>query len=186
MKPSDSYGRTAKFLHWLIAAILIGQLALGWLMPEVRRGMAPGTAMNVHMSIGVIVLGLIVVRLAWRVTHPVEPDPALRGWQRASSEAVHWLLDALVLVTTVTGWFYASMRGWTVSVFSLFSLPALTPEGSQLGRAIGRLHESATAILAIVIGLHVAAALAHLFVYRDEVVRRMLPSAARPEADREA
>lgn len=172
----STYGTTAKLLHWLIAAILLVQLALGWLMPEVRRGMSPGTAMNAHMSIGVIALALIVARLAWRVTHPVEPDPALRGWQRASSEAVHWLLYALVLVATITGWFYASMRGWTVTVFSLFPLPALAPEGSQLGRAIGRLHESATAILAAAIGAHVAAALVHLFVYRDRVMQRMLPS----------
>ena len=170
------YGATAKFLHWLIAAILLVQLALGWLMPEVRRGMSPGTAMNVHMSIGVIVLALIVARLAWRVTHPVEPDAALTGWQRASSEAVHWLLYALVLATTITGWFYASMRGWTVTMFSLFPLPALASEGSQLGRAIGRLHESTTAMLAAVIGAHVAAALVHLFVYRDRVMQRMLPS----------
>jgi cytochrome b561 len=178
MQTSTRYGATAKFLHWLIAAILLAQLALGWLMPEIRRGMTPGAAMNVHMSTGMIVLALIVVRLGWRIAHPVAPDAALPGWQRASSEAVHWLLYALVGATTVTGWFYASMRGWTVTVFTLFPLPALVPEGSQLGRALGRLHESTTALLAIVIGVHVTAALAHLFVYRDGVMRRMLPGRA--------
>jgi cytochrome b561 len=178
VQPAPIYGTTAKLLHWLIAAILLGQLALGWLMPEVRRGMAPGTAMNLHMSIGVVALALIAVRLAWRAAHPVAPHTSLPGWQRASSEAVHWLLYALVLATTVTGWFYASMRGWTVTLFSLFALPALAQEGSQLGRAIGRLHESATALLAIVIGVHIAAALVHLLVYRDEVMRRMLPGRA--------
>jgi cytochrome b561 len=178
MQTSTRYGATAIFLHWLIAAILLGQLALGWLMPEIRRGMTPGMPMSVHMSIGVTVMALIVARLAWRITHPVAPDTALPGWQRASSEAVHWLLYALVLVTTITGWFYASMRGWGVTVFGVFPLPALVPEGSQLGRAIGRLHESTTALLAIVVGVHVAAALAHLFVYRDGVMRRMLPGRA--------
>jgi cytochrome b561 len=177
MEESPSYASTAKLLHWLIAALLIGQLALGWLMPEIRRGMTPGTAMNVHMSIGVVVLALIALRLLWRVTHPVAPDPGLQGWQRASAEAVHGLLYLLVFLTTLTGWFYASMRGWSVTVFSLFALPALTPEGSPLGRAIGRLHEGTTAVLATVIGIHVAAALVHLFVYRDDVMRRMLPAA---------
>ena len=171
----SSYDATAKLLHWLIAALLLGQLALGWLMPEVRRDMTPGTAMNVHMSIGVVVLALIVVRLLWRLAYAVAPDATLPAWQRTSAEAVHWLLYLLVLVTTFTGWFYASMRGWTVALFSLFPLPALTQEGSPLGRTLGRLHEGVTAVLATVIGLHVAAALVHLFVYRDEVMQRMLP-----------
>jgi cytochrome b561 len=179
MEEPAHYGAIAKILHWLIAALLLGQLALGWLMPEVRRGMTPGTSMNLHMSIGVVVLALIAMRLLWRVTHPVAPGAELLGWQRASSEAVHWLLYALVFVTTLTGWFYASMRGWSVTLFSLLPLPALSAEGSPLGRSIGRLHEASTAILAGVIGLHVAAAFAHLFLYRDRVMQRMLPGGGR-------
>src|SRR5206468_3162483 len=108
-----AYGAVAKVLHWLIAGILVGQFALGWLMPTVRRGMEPGVAMQTHISIGIVVLALIVVRLAWRLSHAVPPEPELPRWQRNASVVVHWLLYALVFVTTLSGWFYASARGWT-------------------------------------------------------------------------
>jgi cytochrome b561 len=175
MMPATSYGTAAKSLHWLIAILLIVQFPLGWLMPDIRRGMTPGTPMMVHVSIGMVVLALIVLRLAWRLTHPVAPEAALPRWQRLSSEALHWLLYALVLVTALSGWFYVSMRGWAIDLFGLLRLPGLVAEGSQLGRALGRLHESLTVVLVVFVGLHVAAAFVHLFVYRDRIMQRMLP-----------
>ena len=97
------YGITAKLFHWLIVALLLVQYLIGWLMPDIHRGMKPGAAMTIHVSFGLLVLILIVVRFAWRLLHPVAPESSLSPWQRLSSEAVHWLLYALVLATTVTG-----------------------------------------------------------------------------------
>src|SRR5438309_8419 len=128
-----TYGPVAKVLHWLVAAILVGQFALGWLMPAIRRGMEPGLAMHTHISIGIVVLALMVVRLLWRLTHPVPPEPELPKWQRHASITVHWLLYLMVLVTTITGWLYASARGWSLAFFSLAPLPALVPQGNSIG-----------------------------------------------------
>ena len=175
MPGSRSYDAVSKTLHWLVAAILVGQFTLGWLMPGIKRGMQPGTPMHVHISIGIIVLALIVVRFAWRVTHAVPPEPELPAWQRHASLAVHWLLYLLVLANTLSGWFYASMRGWSLTFFGLFPLPALVPEGSPIGRSLGRLHENLVWVLLALIAIHVAAALAHAFLYRDHVMQRMLP-----------
>jgi cytochrome b561 len=168
------YGKFAKALHWLIAAILAAQFAIGWLMPHVKRGMQPGLGMQVHISIGLVVLVLIVVRLLWRVTHPVPPEPELPRWQHMASEAVHWTLYLLAFVTTLSGWFFASARGWSLAFFGLFPLPALVSEGSRVGRSIGEIHESVVWVLLAVIAVHVAAALVHAFVYRDRVMQRML------------
>jgi cytochrome b561 len=170
----QGYGTVAKTLHWLVATIIVGQFALGWLMPNVRRGMEPGVAMNVHISIGITVLTLIVVRFLWRATHRVPPEPALPPWQRRTSSLVHWLLYLLVLVTTLSGWSYASARGWSLAFFGLFPLPALAASGSPTGRAIGRLHENVVWVLLAVVAVHVLAALVHAFVYRDGVMQRML------------
>jgi cytochrome b561 len=137
---TQSYGTTAKFLHWLIAALLIGQYLLGWLMPDIKRGMTPGIAMNLHISIGFVALVLIVARFAWRFTHPVAPDAGLPQWQRVASESVHLVIYLLVLVTTLTGWFYAAMRGWTLVLFGVVPLPGLVSQGSALGRTLGQLH----------------------------------------------
>ena len=169
------YGRTAKVFHWLIVAILLVQYPLGWLMPDVRRGEVPGMATNAHISIGIVVMGLIVLRLAWRLTHPVAPESNLPPWQRLSSEAVHWLLYLAVFLTAITGWIYASMRGWALSFFVLFPLPPLVAPGSPMGRQLGELHGSLIYVLIGLICLHVLAALVHMFVYRDGVMRRMLP-----------
>jgi cytochrome b561 len=171
---APEYGITAKVLHWAIAAILVGQLALGWLMPSVRRGMEPGTSMHLHISIGIVVLALIVVRLLWRLWHRVPPAAELPRWQAVASAAVHALLYLLVLVTTLSGWFYASARGWALTFFDLAPLPALSAPGSTVGRAIGSLHESLVWVLLAAVAIHVAAALVHAFVYRDQVMQRML------------
>jgi cytochrome b561 len=169
------YGATAKTLHWLIVALIVVQFLIGWLMPDIRRGMQPGAAMTWHVSIGLVVLALIALRLAWRLTHPVAPESTLTPWQRLSSELVHWLLYGLVLATTVTGWLFASFRGWTMSWFFAVPLPMLSRANDPVARAIGRWHETTEWALLILVAAHVAAALVHLFYYRDGVMQRMLP-----------
>lgn len=111
------YGTTAKVFHWVIVALLSVQYPLGWLMPDIHRGMKPGDAMTWHISIGITILALIVLRLAWRLTHAVAPESSLAPWQRVTSEAAHWLLYILVLATTISGWLFASFRGWSISFF---------------------------------------------------------------------
>jgi cytochrome b561 len=175
MTDRTQYGTTAKVLHWLVVALLLTQYLIGWLMPDIHRGMQPGAAMTFHISFGIVILLLIVARLAWRLTHPVAPESSLPPWQRLSSEAVHWLLYALVLATTLTGWLFASFRGWSISFFFLTPLPMLSSDNAAAGRAIDGWHQAMEWTLLAVIGLHVLAALAHLFVYRDRIMQRMLP-----------
>jgi cytochrome b561 len=168
------YGGTEKVFHWLMVALLLVQYSIGWLMPDIHQGMKPGTAMTFHISVGITILILIVVRFAWRLTHPVAPESSLPPWQRLASEAVHWLLYALVLVTTVTGWLFASFRGWSISYFFLAPMPMLAGDVAA-GRAIDGLHQAMELALLVVIGIHIAAALIHIFVYRDRIMQRMLP-----------
>ena len=170
------YGSPAKTFHWLIVALLVTQFLIGWLMPDIHRGMQPGTPMMFHVSLGADILALTALRFAWRLTHPVAPESSLPPWQRLSSEAVHWLLYLLVVLTTVSGWFFASMRGWTIRFLGLVDLPMLTAADSPLARTLGRWHQPLEWTLLVVVGLHVAAALVHLLVYRDRVMARMLPS----------
>ena len=158
------YGTTAKVFHWLIVVLLLAQYLIGWLMPDIHRGMKPGAAMTIH-----------VLRFAWRLIHPVAPESSLSPWQRLSSEAVHWLLYALVLATTVTGWLFASFRGWSMSFFYLVPMPMLAADNAAAGRTINGLHQAMEWALLAMIGFHVAAAMVHIFIYRDRIVQRMLP-----------
>jgi cytochrome b561 len=169
------YGTTAKVFHWLVVALLLVQYPIGWLMPDLHRNMKPGAPMTFHISFGITILLLIVLRLVWRLTHPVTPERSLPPWQRLSSETVHWLLYVLVLATTVTGWLFASFRGWSVSFFYLLPMPMLSTDNDVASKAIDGLHQASEWALLVVIGIHVAAALAHLFIYRDRIMQRMLP-----------
>jgi len=100
----------------------------------------------------------------------------LPPWQRPSSELVHWMLYILVLATTLSGWLFASsFRGWGVSFFYLFPLPMLAADNASAGKVIDGLHQAAEWTLLVFIGIHVLAAFAHLFIYLDQVMRRMLP-----------
>jgi cytochrome b561 len=176
MSSQPQYGTTAKVFHWLIVALLLVQYPIGWFMPDIHRGMEPGAPMVWHISIGFTILVLIVLRFLWRVTHPVAPDSSLPRWQRVGAEALHWLLYILVFITTMSGWLFASMRGWSISLFFTVPLPMLTEQGAPIARALGRWHSNLQLALVILIGFHVAAALAHLFIHRDRVMHRMLRS----------
>jgi cytochrome b561 len=173
--PRLQYGAPAKAFHWLIVALLAVQYPIGWLMPDIHRGMQPGAGMTFHISFGIVILALTALRLAWRLVHPVAPESSLPRWQRLSSEAVHWLLYVLVLATTLTGWLFASFRGWSISFFYLVPMPMLASDNAAAGRTIDGLHQAMEWALLVVIGLHVVAALVHIFGYRDQVMQRMLP-----------
>jgi cytochrome b561 len=175
MTARPHYGTTAKTFHWLIVALLAVQYPIGWLMPDLHRNQQPGAPMTFHVSFGITILILIVLRFAWRLTHPVAPESSLPPWQRLSSGLVHWLLYALVLGTTVTGWLFASFRGWSLSYFYLAPLPMLAADNAAAGKAIDGLHQAMELALIVTIGIHVAAAIAHVWIYRDRVMQRMLP-----------
>src|SRR6202451_2407140 len=175
MAKQPNYGTTAKVFHWLVVVLLIVQYPLGKLMPHIHRGMTPGDAMTFHISFGIVILTLMVLRLFWRITNPVAPASSLPEWQQLISEAVHWLLYVLVLATTMTGWIFASERGWSISLFFATPLPTLPIEGSLLARSIGAWHGTMEWALLLVIGAHVAAAMAHTFIFRDRIMQRMLP-----------
>ena len=175
MTDRTQYDTTAKVLHWLVVALLLAQYLIGWLMPDIHRGMKPGDAMTWHISVGIVILALIVSRLVWRLTHRVAPEGSLEPWQRASAEAVHWLLYVLVLLTTISGWLFASFRGWSISFFFLAPLPMLSSENTDALRAINHWHQKFEWALLILIGLHVLAAVVHLLFYRNRVMQRMLP-----------
>jgi cytochrome b561 len=182
MSRQPGYKPASKLLHWGTAALLIVQYFVGWVMPDIKRGMSPGRMMSIHLSFGVAILAIALVRYLWRLANPVTPVSGLPGWQRASSELVHLLLYALLLCTTVTGWLFASARGWTVDFLGVLPLPALVGQGSELGHALGRLHGALSSILLAAIGVHVLAALVHAFVLRDGVMRRMVPAFLLPRA----
>ena len=176
MTDTTGYTGTAKALHWTIVALLIVQFIAAWTMPDIKRDTKPDTLINLHISVGVLILFVAVLRLTWRAGHP-EPPPedGLPPWQVQSARAVHWLLYALLFVLPILGWLNASWRGFPVIMFGLELAKLLATRTSGWGWT-GDVHALlATYGLLTLVGLHVAAALYHYFIRRDGVLQRMLP-----------
>jgi len=174
---ANRYTGTAKALHWLIVALLIVQFIVAWSMPHIGRNTQPGTLINLHHSLGLLILAVAILRLGWRATHrEPAPDDGLPPWQVKSARIVRWLLYLLLFVVPILGWISASWRGFPVTMFGLFELPKLIATRAAGWRWTGDIHGLLAnyAMLALV-GLHVAAALYHYFFRRDGVLQRIFP-----------
>ena len=134
MSKTTGYTGTAKTLHWLILALLIVQFVVAWTMPDIKRDTKPDTLINLHLSIGIIVLAVAVVRLAWRATHG-EPAPldGVPPWQVQSARVIHWLLYVLLFVVPILGWINASWRGFPVIMFGHRTAEADRHAGAPAG-----------------------------------------------------
>ena len=170
------YGGTAKALHWLIVALLIVQFILAWIMPGIRFGDNPETLMNLHLSFGVTIMLVALLRILWRFTHPVPLiSDNVPAWQDWSARATHALLYLLLFVVPILGWADAASRGWTISIFGLASIPPLLPTDANATDLFGNLHSFCAYSLLTLAGLHLAATAYHHFWLRDRVLARMLP-----------
>src|SRR5579871_686903 len=102
---SAEYDGVAKALHWLVLALLAAQYLVAWTMPEIHRDSRPDRLVSLHVSIGLLILAIVVVRLIWRLRHPVvliaDKTP---GWQRAAAQIVHGLLYVLLIALPLMGW----------------------------------------------------------------------------------
>ena len=169
-----AYDPVTKFLHWLIFLAVAAQYAVGEFMPHIGKNAQEVGLIWVHIFLGGIVLFLIVVGIAWRLTHHVPQLPELPGWQRLAATATHWALYLLILAMTVLGWAAANFRGWPATVFGA-PIPALANKGDRWAHTAGDVHSFLVNVLLGLVILHVVAALYHHFFLRDKVLRRMLP-----------
>jgi cytochrome b561 len=171
------YGPVAKALHWAIVGLLACQFAIAWTMPDIGPGTTqPDRMIDLHLSFGILILLVIVVRLLWRIGHPVPLLAAnVPRWQQLAATAGHHTLYLLLLLMPLLGWASASGRGFPVTLFGIVRLPDILARRAPLTGVLGDVHTLLSYVLLGVIGLHVLAALYHHFVLRDGTLRRMLP-----------
>jgi cytochrome b561 len=182
------YGSVAMFLHWTIALLIIVNICLGLYFPDLPRS-DPNlfTLSQIHKSIGLTVLSLSVLRVLWRLINPVPPLPAdMNPALKLAARTSQFLLYVLIIAIPLTGWIMvsASRLGLPTPYFFLFDWPNL-PFFDGLDKA-GRMAaheqwENIHAFLAwsaiVLIPIHIAGALYHQFIRRDDVLRQMMPGA---------
>jgi len=176
MKIPTKYHPLSKTFHWLLVVMLAVQFTVGWIMPGIRRNMTPSELISFHMAFGITILGVVLLRLIWRLIYPVpDPEPGMPQWQEQAARTVHYLLYATIIALPLTGWWLASANGWSVSVFGIVTLPALVAPSPSMEHLADIAHVGTVVIAVIIIGAHVLAALYHYFVLKDKVLQRMLP-----------
>jgi len=183
------YSRAAIILHWLIALLLIGNLAGGLLMGGFLDSDDPAMKklgfqiIQLHKSFGLTVLLLTLVRLGVRVSAGFPPLPShMTGLERLLARVTHYGFYALLLLIPLAGWVMvsASTLGFPTSYFGLFTWPHLPiPTSKETASAASEVHEILAFVAIGLIVLHVAGALKHHFFDRDDVLARMIPSLRR-------
>lgn len=172
----DTYGAITKLLHWLMALAFIGMLIVGFIMEDMPSGPDKLRLYSLHKATGIVLLGLVALRLGWRLANKV---PELPLWmprkQHLAAHAGHWGLYALMFAIPLTGWLMSSSFGFSVSVYGLFTMPDLVEVNKSLGGFMREMHGWLAIALIALLCAHVGAALLHHFYFRDKILKRMLP-----------
>jgi cytochrome b561 len=170
-----AWGAVSKSLHWLIVLLIIGQWSLAQYAESLPL-VAKGPPLNLHKSLGMTIFALAIIRLVWRLLNPVPSLAGLaRPWEQVLAKISHGLLYASLFAMPLTGWMMSSARNFPVSWFGQFQFPDLVSPSRDLYQRMHDLHETLFGVLVVVALLHVAGALKHHFIDRNEVLRRMLP-----------
>ena len=191
------YTLTAITLHWLIALGILGMFAFGWYMtglpkeaPEqlsydlfnlgiytwdlTKESSPRAFYFNLHKSIGITLLGLIVIRILWRIKHK---PPALltsyKAWERKLSTSAHHLLYLLMVLVPISGLIMSVAGKYGVKWFGIDFIAGI--ENKPIREFFQETHEIAGLIFLAIIVVHILGALKHKFIDKDETMQRMLP-----------
>jgi cytochrome b561 len=170
------YGAVTQLFHWL-TVVLVGTAYI--VSPGGREDRIYSAAFDVarqtHETIGILVFGLVLLRIVWRLLEPT-PEPApMAPWMRYSATAAHLGLYALLLAIPLTAIAGAWLEAHPLTLFGIGNVGPLLPQAHDLGQSIANIHTTLGNIIIWLAGLHAAAALFHHFILRDNILTSMLP-----------
>lgn len=169
----EHYNRVARWLHWTIAALVLVNIPLGIFNDPLMKIYEGAT--QVHKSIGLSILLLMILRVGWRLTHKPPPLPvAVPPLERIGAAVVHLLFYILLLLMPLTGWIFVSAGKYPLSWFWIFDVPKFALTKADLIVGFSRSgHEIIGYTLLALATLHIVAALRHRFILKDMVLRSM-------------
>ena len=173
---TTTYTLVAKGLHWLMAVLILGLLALGLYMHELPLSPQKLTLYSWHKWAGVTVFLLVWVRLLWRVMHRPPALPAsMAPLMRLAAHAGHGVLYLLMVAIPLSGWLMSSAKGFQTVWFGVLPIPDLLDKNKEVGDLLALVHKSLNLLFVAVIVGHIGAALKHHLIDKDDILTRMLP-----------
>jgi len=173
---SSRYTRTAIALHWIVAVLILFNLAFGLYTVNLPLSPQKLKYFSFHKWIGVTVFMLVAARLLWRLTHAAPALPAtMKPWELKAAHASHVMLYVLFFAAPLSGWLFSSAAGFQTVYLGVLPIPDLLSKNKELADVLRIAHHWINYTLAALIALHAAAAVKHHVVDRDDVLVRMLP-----------
>lgn len=170
------YSAASKWLHWITAIIIFGQIPVGFLLDDLPEGRVQDLGYDLHRSFGFVVLCLALARLLVRRIYGVPAAYAgLTPFELRASTFAHHALYVLLIATPLLGWAATSAYPVAISIFWLFTLPPLAPENEALSKLLFKAHEISALLIVALLVAHIGGALMHRFVKHDGVLARMWP-----------
>jgi len=172
---TPGYTLTARVLHWTTAVLILTMIPVGIVIANEWGGPAQTFLYNLHKSVGASLIPIVIVRLIYRLMNPPPPLPDdIPAIQQIAAYTTHWALYGLILVQPIVGYIMTSAYPAPVPFFGLFDLPAIWPENRALSDRLSAVHLYIGLAIAGLAAMHIAAALFHHFVRRDQVLVRMI------------
>jgi cytochrome b561 len=172
--PVTVWNPLARALHWTMAGLILVQGTVGWIGHEMERSPAKIDVMTAHKSLGITLLLLVLLRLAWRAGHQAPPPPSgTSRWEMRAARLSHLALYLLMIALPLSGWLAASTSIVPWKLWWLIPWPDIAAPDEALHDIAGEVHETLVKVLIALLLVHVAAALRHHFFKRNDVLLRM-------------
>lgn len=169
----NRFGIATIFLHWLMAILIIGLLALGLYMAALPISHEKLKLYGWHKEYGLLALVLVIFRLIWRLAN-ITPRLSLPLLEKIAARSMHWAFYIFMFAMPITGWLITSAAGLPASFFGLFVLPNLISPNEESRILFQEIHKWLGYGLIAAIVLHASAAFKHHFINKDDILRRML------------
>ena len=172
----NRYGLVSISFHWALALTFVGLVGLGvWMVGLSYYDPWYNDSLAIHKAIGIVALALALAKFSWRLA---DPKPALaadlKRHERTGATAMHWLLNALIVLVPATGYVISTSEGAGIDMFGLFDVPALLGKSEQLRDLAIDLHYYLAYGGIALVAVHASAALKHHFIDRGSTLKRML------------
>ena len=184
--PAQHFSALQRLMHWSMAVLIVAMLFVGVGMVSTVSSLHD-SLLALHRPLGIALFVLVVLRLAVRLKRGAPPLPAdLPMWQRLPAHASHLVLYALMIAMPLIGWSMESAGGYPVVLCGSFHLPAIVAPNPVLHAVLRQAHTCLGFLFFLVILMHLAAALFHALVRRDEVFASMTSGVGRASVSQDA
>jgi len=171
---TQRFGTIAKTFHWLLFMMLIFSMVAGNFLADMPKGPDKLEAMGLHKSFGAVILMLISLRLFWRLMNVLPSLPQeMSKSQIFKAHAMHWVLYVFMFAQPVSGVMMSQASGYPVSFFGLFDFPTFLDKSPALAESFHTAHGIIWMVLGVAALGHIAAALYHHFMIKDDVLKKM-------------